>query len=154
MQPVGCGICYRARMEISREVVLDATPDEVWRLVTDEAELSSWLADSVSFEPRPGAAGALVDNGATWRLRVDEVSEVDAARRLRFTWWPDAGGPASEVSMIVEETADGGGTRLRVRERFRGGVSLKGRRADAGLWDDRLLGLELRCLSRASLAHC
>jgi uncharacterized protein YndB with AHSA1/START domain len=140
-------------MEISREVVLDGTLDEVWQLVTDEAELSSWLADSVSFEPRPGAAGALVDKGATWRLRVEEVLEVDAARRLRFTWWPETGGPASEVSMTIEETTDGGRTRLRVRERFTGGVSLKGR-AVAGLWDDRLLGLELRCLSRSSLAHC
>jgi uncharacterized protein YndB with AHSA1/START domain len=141
-------------MEINREVVLDARPDEVWQLITDEAELSSWLADSVSFEPRPGAAGALVDDGATWRLRVEEVLEDEAARRLRFTWWPEAGGPASEVSMTVEEETDGGGTRLRVRERFTGGVSLKGRRVDAGLWDDRLLGLELRCLSRSSLAHC
>jgi uncharacterized protein YndB with AHSA1/START domain len=141
-------------MEISREVVLDATVDEVWQLITDETELSTWLAESVSLDPRPGAVGRMTDHGEPWRVRVDEVSSADVARRLVVTWWPETGGPAGEVTMTVEEAAETGGTRLRVRERVTGGVSLKGRRSDVSMWDDRLLGLELRCLSRTSLAHC
>ena len=141
-------------MEISREVVLEATVDEVWQLITDEGELGHWLAESVSLDPSPGALGEVRDHGEVRRLRVDEVLEIDVARRLVFTWWPEAGGPTSEVTMTVEETAEGSGTRLRVRERVTGGASLRGRRTDASLWDDRLLGLELRCLARSSLAHC
>jgi hypothetical protein len=56
--------------------------------------------------------------------------------------------------MTVEETAEGAATRLRVRERVTGGAGLRGRRVEASAWDDRLLGLELRCLARSSLARC
>ena len=71
-----------------------------------------------------------------------------------FTWWPEAGGPASEVTMTVEETAEGAAPGCGSGERVTGGAGLRGRRTDASVWDDRLLGLELRCLARSSLAHC
>ncbi|MGH9117464.1 MAG: SRPBCC domain-containing protein [Acidimicrobiales bacterium] len=137
-------------MELTREVVVDASVDEVWRLITDERELATWLADSVTLEPRrPGAIGRMTDGDDVWRVRVDEV---DTDRRLRLTWWPDGNGAASEVTFTVEEAQRG--TRLRVRERVSGGVSPKGRRAHAAVWDQRLLGFELRCLAQAELAHC
>ena len=91
----------------------------------------------------------MADGSDVWQVRVDEV---DIARQLRLTWWPEAGGRTSEITFTVEEAERG--TRLRVRERVSGGVSPKGRRLDASMWDERLLGLELRCLARALLAHC
>jgi uncharacterized protein YndB with AHSA1/START domain len=139
-------------MQLTREVVVDASVDEVWELLTDEGELATWLASSVALDPQPGGAGRLTfDDDEVWRVRVDEV---DVARHLRLTWWPEAGGPASEVTFSVDRVAQG--TRLRVSERIptAGGVGLKGRRVDGARWDVRLLGFELRCLARASLAHC
>jgi uncharacterized protein YndB with AHSA1/START domain len=125
-------------MEITREVVLDASVDEVWELLTDQDELLSWLTE----------------NGEPGQVRFDEVVEAETVHRVRFTWWPEVGGDgaASEVTLTLDEAPRG--ARLRVRETARGGVSLKGRGLDASAWDDRLLGLELRCLARSSLAHC
>jgi uncharacterized protein YndB with AHSA1/START domain len=139
-------------MEITREVVLDAPIADVWEMLTDEDELSGWLADSVRFDPRPGAAGRFESGDDVWLTRVDEV---EPGRRLRLAWWPETGGPLSEVTFTIapdDERTER--TRLIVVERVKGGVSLKGRSAGASPWDDRLLGLELRCLARASLAHC
>lgn len=136
-------------MEITREVVVAASVDDVWQLLTDEDELATWLADSVRLDPRPGGAGRFADGDTAWLARVEDVDE---GRRLRLTWWPEGGGPVSDVTFTVDAAERG--TRLIVVERVTGGVSLKGRAPEASVWDDRLLGLELRCLARASLAHC
>jgi uncharacterized protein YndB with AHSA1/START domain len=138
-----------AQNEIVREVVLDASIAEVWELLTVEGELAAWLGDSVSLEPRPGATGVIAEGDETWRVRVDEV---DAHRHVRMSWWPEDGGAASEVSFTIATVEHG--TRVVVRERIAGGAGPKGRRLAGSVWDDRMLGLELRCLARASLAHC
>jgi uncharacterized protein YndB with AHSA1/START domain len=130
--------------EVTREVVVDASLEDVWRLVTDEAELATWMADAVRLDPRPGGEVRFTEGED---VRVGRVTEVDEARRLQLVWWPEGGGPASEVTLTVERVAEG--TRLVVAERVTGGVGLKGR-SMASMWDDRLLGLELRCLVSAS----
>ena len=114
-------------MELTREVVVDASVDEVWELLTVEHELATWLADDVDLDAQPGGVGRLAIDDEVWSVRVEEV---DTARRLQLTWWPEEGGPASEVTFSVEEAEHG--TRLRVSERIAasGGVGLKGRRAD------------------------
>ena len=130
--------------EVTREVVVDASPAELWRLVTDEAELATWMADSVRLDPRPGGLARFSDGDD---VRVGRVERVEEERRLDLVWWPEEGGPISEVSFSVERVEEG--TRLVVVERITGGVSLRGRSV-ASMWDDRLLGLELRCLVSAS----
>src|ERR1039457_5642738 len=39
---------------IERELVLPASPGDVWRALTDPDWLSQWLADEVTLELRPG----------------------------------------------------------------------------------------------------
>lgn len=107
---------------ITREIQLDADADEVWRFLSDPDELAGWVGDEVrDAEVHVGAAGV------TW------------------TWAPD--GVESTVELTVLE--HDGRTTVHVSER-RSGVATAGARACSigDAWDDRLFGLEMRCLQR------
>ena len=133
--------------QVTRSVDLDADVDDVWRAVADPDERALWLDD-------PDARAR--------RVRVDEVSGGDAARRMVWTWWhPGDEGDASTVSVVVAPRI-GGGTRVVVTERLvapapatlRASAAAGGFRSrSALLWGHRMLGLELLFLaSRAGLA--
>ena len=114
---------------VRRTVTLDASPADVWRLLTDADELAGWLGAV------DGDTLRELD-GTVRRFVVDDVVEGE---RLAFTWWTDEG-DVSEVVFSVDETEEG--TRVTVEER----VVLAGGRTCQ--WDDRLLGLEMTLLSR------
>jgi uncharacterized protein YndB with AHSA1/START domain len=113
-------------MRVTREVVLDCSTAEAWELLTDPEELAAWLGRPVDFE-------------------LDIVSD----ERVGFVW-SDAGRELSTVEFVVEEVE--GGTRLTVTETpMRASVAGGVRRLPIGAnWDDRLLDLELLCLTRAA----
>lgn len=113
-------------MQVTREVVLDCSTTEAWELLTDTEELAGWLGRDVDFDlvAVPG-------------------------ERVSFEWC-DAGRPASRVDFVLHEVD--GGTRLTVIETCPARASAAGgirRFAIGANWDDRLLDLELRCLTRA-----
>ena len=114
-------------MHVTREVVLDCSTAEAWELLTDREELAAWLGRPVDFE-------------------VEIVSD----QRVGFVW-SDEGRALSNVEFIVEEVE--GGTRLTVTETpMRASVAGGIRRLPIGAkWDDRLLDLELLCLTRAAV---
>jgi len=132
---------------VTREVVLDTTADELWTLLTDPTELGDWLGDEVRFDPTPGGAASVVDGGT---VRHGRVLEAERGRRLGFTWWPaDDETAASTVSFTLAE--EEGRTRLTVVETIPApqGTAKACSLVDAGAaWDDRLLGLEVRLLTR------
>ncbi|MGH9138275.1 MAG: hypothetical protein ACRD0G_14715, partial [Acidimicrobiales bacterium] len=101
------------KMEITREVELDATVAEVWDLLSDVDALASWVGDDV---------------------RAARLTEVEDGHRVAWRWAPD--GRESSVELTVESAGDR--TRLRVVERGAGAGS--GARACAlgDAWDDRL----------------
>jgi uncharacterized protein YndB with AHSA1/START domain len=109
-------------MEIVREIELDGTVDDVWRLLADPDELASWVGDEA-------------------RTVHDVV--VDEGSRLSWSWAPDGRESTVELTLVPE----GDHTRLRVVERGAARACAVG---DA--WDDRLFGLELRCLTQRFLA--
>jgi uncharacterized protein YndB with AHSA1/START domain len=94
-------------VEITREIVFPASPDEVWQALTDPDQLEQWFANDVELDPRPGGAGVFRwDDGEERRATV-----VVAEPRERLVIdWDDEG----EVEFLVEEIDEG--TRLRVRE--------------------------------------
>jgi uncharacterized protein YndB with AHSA1/START domain len=117
-------------MHITREVVLDADLDEVWRALIDDELRAEWLG-----EARPLA-----------------ILHADEGRTLEWRWAsPDAHGIESKVELELR-TTDDGRTRLTVTERTTAAAdcSLEAPSIDVEAWDRRLLGLELRCMSRAS----
>lgn len=113
---------------VTREVDIDAAAEAVWSAVTDPDLRSAWLDD---------------DDATERSVRVDEV---DAGRRLVWTWWRPDDEPGASTVEIALRPLDGGGTRVVVTETL--AMPLPMAKAQAGAsaslkWDRRLLGLEL-----------
>jgi uncharacterized protein YndB with AHSA1/START domain len=98
-------------MSISREVLLPATPDEVWPVVTEADQLSAWFGADVEGDLEPGA----VVHFSGEEDRMARVVEVEPSRRVSWDWWPVDGTEApSHVELTLEEVEEG--TRLVVVE--------------------------------------
>jgi uncharacterized protein YndB with AHSA1/START domain len=89
-------------MELTREITLPATADEVWSSLAEPA----WLGEDASIELRPDGEVQAGD-------RTGFVEEVDEPRRLVF-WWSAPGEDATRVEL--ELTDAGEETHLRVVE--------------------------------------
>ena len=104
--------------DVTRDVELPATPDEVWQQVAESDQLGDWLDADVELDVRPGGAGSF--RFADGEERRAMVREVEPGRRLAFTWWPLAGedvGRATSVTITIERTD--AGSRLRLVESAR-----------------------------------
>ena len=94
-------------MEVVRELVLPAPPEEVWEALTAPERLEEWFANDVELDPRPGGAGVFRwDDGEE---RHATVVVADPGERLVLDWDEEG-----EVEFTLEEVEDG--TRLLVRE--------------------------------------
>jgi uncharacterized protein YndB with AHSA1/START domain len=104
--------------DVTREVELPASPDEVWEQVTENDQLGDWLEADVELEPRPGGSGSF--RFADGEVRRALVRDVEPGQRLAFTWWPLTGeevGRATSVTITIEPTDVG--SRLRLVESSR-----------------------------------
>jgi uncharacterized protein YndB with AHSA1/START domain len=97
-------------MEVEREIVLDAPPDEVWEALTDPEQLEEWFANDVEFDLERGGVFRWDDG----EVRRAVVEEVDAQRRLAIRWWDPDGAEENEVTFTL--VAIPAGTRLVVTE--------------------------------------
>jgi len=99
---------------IERTIELKASPERVWRAISDPAELDRWFPQRAELDLRSGGDGSFhFDGYGDFPVRVEAV---DAPRYLAWRWAREAGGqPLTLVEWWVEERADGG-TTLRVRE--------------------------------------
>jgi uncharacterized protein YndB with AHSA1/START domain len=132
---------------VCRELRVEASPEALWRAISEPGALADWLAAEADLEMTPGGTGRLVDDDGIERLAV--VEKVDEGRQLAFRWWPaDAGGwNASRVSLTV--VADGAGARLLVVEQ----PALPAGRVEARALSGRAAGWNAR-LERLQLAIC
>lgn len=88
-------------MEVTRELVLPAPPEEVWEALTAPERLQEWFANEVEWD-----GDELVyrwDDGDERRARIDEAVEP---RRLCFRW-RDGEGIETQVVFELEEAQDG-----------------------------------------------
>lgn len=99
---------------IERTIELNASPERVWRAISDPAELGRWFPQRAELDLRPGGDGSFQFDGyGDYPVRVEAV---EAPRYLAWRWAREAGGqPVTLVEWWVEDRADGG-TTLRVRE--------------------------------------
>jgi uncharacterized protein YndB with AHSA1/START domain len=124
---------------VTRSVEVEAGTDDVWLAISDPERRALWLDD---------------DDARARRLRIDEV---EAGRRLVWTWWPaddesggtEGGAGASTVEVVLAPTV--AGTRVTVTE-----TAPIAPRATAGVrsgsrWGYRLLGLELLFVAAGAL---
>ena len=105
---------------VEREVVLPASPEEVWPAVSQSEQISAWFGAEAQLDFRPGGRGVFRWRDGTERPVL--VEEVEPPHRLSFRWLPfqrTAANeivtlPATRVDITLEQVAEG--TRLRVRE--------------------------------------
>lgn len=103
---------------IERTLELDASPDEVWRALTDPAGIGSWFSDRAEVDLSGGTEGAFLWNEhGRYAMRVERC---EPKTHLAWRWARDPGKPLDQGdSTLVEWTLTprtGGGTTLHLRE--------------------------------------
>ena len=88
----------------------NATPHELWRMLTDPAELTGWLRAEVDLEPRTGGAITLRFANSSTTIR-GRVVRCTAPSVLEFTWRREQE-PASIVCFELRPTPANARTRL------------------------------------------
>jgi len=88
-------------VEVTREVVVPAPPDEVWQALTEPERLEEWFANEVELDVRPGGAGLFRWDDGEERRAV--VRELEDERRIVLDW-DDDGRTAIELSEVDEGT--------------------------------------------------
>jgi uncharacterized protein YndB with AHSA1/START domain len=106
---------------IEREILIDALPEAVWRVVTEPDQISLWFADETEIDLRPGGDGVFRfrREGEAPVVHGLRVTTVEPPRMFGFRWGhPEGDEPTPANSMLVELTliSEGGGTRLRLVE--------------------------------------
>jgi uncharacterized protein YndB with AHSA1/START domain len=103
---------------IEQTLELEASPDAVWRALTDPAEISAWFCDETDLMPQVGnVAWFFWEAHGRYSVRVDEV---EPQRRFVWSWVHQKGtpvgeAPATRVEWTLTPRPDGG-TTLLVRE--------------------------------------
>jgi uncharacterized protein YndB with AHSA1/START domain len=124
---------------IERTLDLAASPERVWKALTDPEELAAWFPDeTIDLDVRSGGGG-------WWRWSAHgrfavRFEVVDPPRRLVWSWardpeMPVGQGPTTRVEWTLEPRT-GGGTTLRLRES--GFVRPEDRRSNEAGWDHEL----------------
>jgi uncharacterized protein YndB with AHSA1/START domain len=106
---------------VEREVLIEASVEVVWSIVTEPDHIAQWLSDSVEIDPRAG--GEAIFNWNEIGVTHARVERIERPHLFAFSWIPALAKSASrEVaegnSTLVEFrlSEEGGGTRLRVVE--------------------------------------
>lgn len=89
------------RCAVRFERLYDATPEELWRALTDEEQLRGWLANTVRLDPRPGGDFEFRFGDADTEWAAGNVETADPPRLLALRWrFP--GEPESYVRFEIE----------------------------------------------------
>ena len=113
---------------IERQLDFRASPERLWRALTDAGELGQWFGNRAQLDLREGGEGWFEwDGHGRVPARIEVFEPV-----TRLSWrWGDVGKSVDERSTLVEfrlEPLPGGGTRLHLRE--------SGFERDAARWDN------------------
>jgi uncharacterized protein YndB with AHSA1/START domain len=72
------------RLTVERTIDIEASPETVWRLLTDEQEAKRWWGLDASFDPTPG--GEFVLNVVSGSIVRGIFLEVEPPSRLVYTF--------------------------------------------------------------------
>ena len=118
--------------QVEHEVVYPHPPERVWRALTDAGELAVWLMPT-TFVPEVGRHFTF-DARPTFETIHGEVLEVDPPRLLRCRW----SGPFGDTEVSFELSAEGTGTRVRLRHRGWTAANAEHRGGFDSGWDEKL----------------
>lgn len=124
---------------IEKLIVLTASPERVWRAISDPREFGAWFGVDFlgqTFVPGVALTGKLTDPPEYAGMDFNiEVAAVDPPRMIAFRWHPFAGDPdydySQEPMTLIEFVlrAEGSGTRLTVTESGFAGIPAERRSA-------------------------
>jgi uncharacterized protein YndB with AHSA1/START domain len=105
------------RLAITRELLIDASPETVWEFLVDPEKIVRWKGVDAALQLWAGGAyrvAVLPEHVVT-----GEVVEADPPRRLVHTWgWEGSDAvPPGSTTVEYELVAEGDGTRLRFTHR-------------------------------------
>jgi uncharacterized protein YndB with AHSA1/START domain len=96
------------RRTIEKELFIRASPERVFRALTEPAELARWFGQGAEIDLRPGGALTFIFSQSR---ETGEVLAVEPPHRFAFTW----GAPHATEATFLLEPRDGG-TLLRLTE--------------------------------------
>ena len=123
---------------IDRTIEIQASPERVWRALTNRDELSAWFQVRIEGEIKPGSEVWMTSEhpdhaGLRWPVRIVELTPP---RRVVWQWHPGEAKPTDDTSKEPRTTVTftlepaGKGTRLILSETGFDALSLE-RRAKA-----------------------
>jgi uncharacterized protein YndB with AHSA1/START domain len=100
--------------ELTREVVMDASPPTIFPFLTDPAKQVLWMGTTADLDPRPGGTYRVLVQGK--HPGVGEFVEVVPDRKVVFTFgWDEPDHPIPAGTTQVEITLIPEGEKTRVR---------------------------------------
>ena len=105
------------RLAVTRELVIDASPETVWEFLVDPEKIVRWKGVSAAMQLWAG--GAYRVEVIPDRVAVGEIVECDPPHRLVHTWgWEgDENVPPGATTVEYELRPEGEGTLLRFTHR-------------------------------------
>jgi uncharacterized protein YndB with AHSA1/START domain len=104
--------------ELTREVIVDASPTTIFPFLTDPSQHLLWMGTEVELDPRVGGTYRVLVLGS--HPALGEFVEVVANEKVVFTFgWdePNHPIPAGSTEVEITLTPDGGKTRVRLVHR-------------------------------------
>ena len=123
---------------IDKKLELDQSPEDIWRALTDPAQVASWFGETAEFTAELGGEGYFGwESHGRFAMRIEEF---DPPKRLTWRWGRKANKPLDETHSTVVEwillPRDNGGTTLLLKES--GFATEKSRQENAGGWKHEL----------------
>ena len=105
---------------IERDIVVDASPEIVFEVISRPEHIREWWPDDATFEPVAGAPGELVwrnaETGETTTVDL-AVVDVDPPRRFSFRWcFTEPGRSGQSLLVTFDLIPTGAGTTVRMTE--------------------------------------
>jgi len=107
---------------IERELRIDATPGEVFEVISSPEHLREWWPDDAELDPVPGATGTITFGDLAspdTKVAPLTVLEADPPRRFAFRWVYDereSAAPDNSLLVTFDLVPSGDGTLLRFKE--------------------------------------
>jgi len=92
---------------LEKELFINATPERVFRALTEKEDLERWFLTKAEVDLRPG--GAIRFEWGPGAVEIGKILVLEPPHRLSYTWEALSPGP---TTITFELTAENDGTRL------------------------------------------
>ena len=98
---------------IVKEILVNASPEKVWKAITDKEEMKVWYFDLLEFKPEVGFRFEFWGETPDCKyLHLCEIKEVIPLQKIRYSWRYD--GYLGDSMVTFEITPQGNQTLLRL----------------------------------------